>query len=89
MDIKNGRLVTDSRQCHYCLCAINTLTRTKDHIVPRSLGGLDVRWNIVWACRACNSAKASIFPTCRCSVCRKTIRRHWEQLRITDPGKKK
>lgn len=89
MEIKNGRLVTDGRTCHYCLEPINTLTRTRDHIVPRSLGGLDVRWNITWSCRKCNSNKASTWPVCRCSVCRKTIRKHWEMKRLRDPAKDK
>jgi len=84
----NGKHVTDIDQCHYCLRDINVLTRTKDHVVPRSMGGLDVRWNIVWSCRQCNSFKASNPVICRCSFCRRSVRRHWEELRIDATGRK-
>ena len=83
----NGKYVTDARTCHYCLQPINALTRTKDHVVPRSLNGMDIRQNIVWSCRGCNSEKASVYPTCQCSFCRKTKRMHWEKLQIRDPKK--
>ncbi|MBK6691795.1 MAG: HNH endonuclease [Myxococcales bacterium] len=30
-----------------------------DHIVPRHRGGEDVGDNLIWACRSCNSSKAT------------------------------
>lgn len=85
----NGQYVTDDFTCHYCLRSLTVVTRTKDHIVPRALGGMDTRQNIVMSCRSCNSAKANTWPTCKCSKCAKTRRTHWEVLRISDPGKKR
>ena len=32
---------------------------TRDHLVPRSLGGSNAHWNIVVACRKCNMARGS------------------------------
>lgn len=78
---------TDDFTCHLCHKKLTVLTRTREHIVPRALGGLDVRWNLTMACRECNSAKANIFPWCSCGVCSKSRRRHWELLRIKDPNK--
>lgn len=43
-------------RCHYCGCGGNLTT---DHMVPRSDGGPDESWNLVPACRSCNSAKGS------------------------------
>ncbi len=80
--------VTDDWTCHLCHKKLTVLTRTREHIVPRALKGLDVRWNVNMACRGCNSAKANIFPWCSCSQCRRSRRRHWELLRIIDPAKK-
>lgn len=34
--------------------------RTKDHIVPRSMGGPTEPWNIVYACYQCNRLKKSM-----------------------------
>lgn len=79
--------------CHYCYVEMypgdpNT-GPTKDHIVPRALGGMDERFNIVMACRDCNSKKADDWPKCDCNKCRKTRRIHWEQLRISETKNKK
>jgi HNH endonuclease len=81
--------VTDDRTCHLCHATLTVLTRTKEHIVPRSLGGLDTRFNTNWACRPCNSDKSNTWPWCSCNQCSRSRRRHWELLRITDPNKKK
>ena len=81
--------VTDAFTCHLCHKKLTVLTRTKEHIVPRAMGGLDIRWNITMACRACNSAKSNTFPWCSCSQCSRTRRRHWEMFRIRDPERDK
>lgn len=80
--------------CHYCQRELvghgsDDLAPTRDHVVPRALGGLDVRWNRVWSCRACNSDKADKYPSCTCAFCSRTRRRHWEQLGIADMTKER
>lgn len=35
---------------------------TIDHVLPRTLGGMESWWNEVAACRACNTAKADRLP---------------------------
>ena len=75
--------------CHYCQVELSPWEMTKDHIVPRSIGGLDIRWNIVWSCRDCNSKKADTYPTCPCAKCSRTRRRHWELEGIPNPKRNK
>jgi hypothetical protein len=57
--------------CTYCKretinssrCRINDpLTRTRDHVIPLSRGGLDTRVNRVISCLRCNSVKGSMMP---------------------------
>lgn len=54
------------RRCHYCNAARGT---TKDHIVPKALGGPNIQWNYVRACQDCNGNKADSWPDCPCGVC--------------------
>lgn len=60
--------------CHYCTVPATTA----DHIIPLNLGGSDETWNLVPACRDCNAAKSQDWPTCSCSVCAESVRRHLE-----------
>ncbi|MEN5275811.1 HNH endonuclease signature motif containing protein [Brucella sp. TWI432] len=46
-------------KCAYCLSRLTLKTATRDHIIPRSAGGLDHRNNIVAACEPCNKLKGS------------------------------
>lgn len=69
-------------ECHYCHDVLTKNEVTKDHIVPRAVGGIDERLNIVDSCRECNGKKADAWPTCMCNKCRKTRRLHWEAFRI-------
>lgn len=73
-------------RCHYCDAELDTRKRevTIDHVVLRGRGGLDIRWNIVPACRTCNGLKGDKWPTCDCSFCRRTQRRHWERFGIRE-----
>jgi hypothetical protein len=90
-EYKNNRLVTDARTCHYCLEPITVLTRTRDHVVPRLVLSGDWIFDPTLfghVAPVSNSDKASMYPTCRCSFCTRTKRRHWELLRIKDPVKK-
>jgi len=88
--MRDGLSPPPSYVCHYCDIELTEENKTKDHVVPRAIGGRDVRWNIVWSCRDCNSRKADKFPVCSCNLCRKTVRRHWEKLHIRadKPGRR-
>lgn len=48
--------------CQYCRKEIKFSLATKDHVAPRSKGGVDYDSNIVLACKKCNNKKASKFP---------------------------
>lgn len=56
--------------CHYCKTAPGL---TMDHVVPISLGGANLWWNIVSACKSCNSKKGNLAPVCPCDFCRRTV----------------
>ncbi len=66
---------SDPPKCHYCPAQ----GTTKDHIVPRSLGGVNAHWNYVFACHSCNRDKANFLPTCRCRWCGAAIEKHLEE----------
>lgn len=73
-----------SAECHYCRARDRELTR--DHIVPRSLGGADGVRNIVLCCRPCNAGKAALRSGCCCGKCvwawRKWGPDGWESLEV-------
>lgn len=48
--------------CQYCLNSIPFNSATKDHVVPKSKGGTNHDFNLVLACRKCNTEKDNIFP---------------------------
>lgn len=48
--------------CQYCLEKIPFSKATKDHVYPKSLGGLTTNCNLVLSCTSCNSKKSNIFP---------------------------
>jgi len=48
--------------CQYCLGRIPMSQATKDHVYPKSKGGTNDDFNMVLACRKCNSEKDNIFP---------------------------
>ena len=52
----------DGHRCVYCgATAVSSGTHLHlDHLVPRSLGGLDHASNLVLACKACNCARKVI-----------------------------
>lgn len=46
--------------CHYCGTRLRRdVDDTRDHIIPRSLGGPNTQWNRVPACVKCNWNKRS------------------------------
>ncbi len=70
--------------CHYCRLVVAT---TSDHIVPRSKGGVDAKWNRVPACAPCNVAKGNSDPTCSCRTCVAAINMPRTQPRSYGPSK--
>ena len=50
--------VRDKEKCAYCGARLTLRSCTKDHVVPRSKGGLDILTNVVACCNACNARKA-------------------------------
>lgn len=52
----------DLHLCMYCGTKPGERELTRDHIVPRSRGGLDTWPNVVTACRRCNQRKGCRLP---------------------------
>ena len=48
------------RFCYYCGRKLTRQKATKDHMIPQSKGGSDLRSNIVDACRTCNGSKGNL-----------------------------
>lgn len=51
-------------RCKYCLDPLSYKQATRDHVIPRSAGGLNHRSNTVAACESCNKAKGSMPVDC-------------------------
>jgi hypothetical protein len=45
-------------RCFYCRKRVTRATVTKDHLLPLSKKGTDFAWNLVPACKSCNSGKS-------------------------------
>lgn len=67
--IARKRAGIDNRHCHYCGKSCPPKQITRDHVIPRGLGGQDHYLNLVPSCGPCNSAKACDPPTCECERC--------------------
>jgi len=48
--------------CQYCLTKIHYSQATEDHWYPKDMGGSNHDFNLVLACKSCNSRKANHFP---------------------------
>lgn len=48
--------------CFYCSCKLDEYSRTVDHLVPASRGGIRSNDNKVYSCRKCNQLKANMMP---------------------------
>lgn len=68
-------------QCHYC----DKVATSRDHIVPRFAGGMDVGLNIVPSCVKHNSDKGATLTSCRCVICLNAISWHVEHVLIPQP----
>jgi 5-methylcytosine-specific restriction endonuclease McrA len=56
---KMGLALRDNFCCQYCGKRFHIDDLTKDHVVPRDLGGASTWDNVVMACQPCNSLKAN------------------------------
>lgn len=64
----------DQGVCHYCFRLTNRkpgsgLQATKEHVVPRSMGGRNSIDNYVLACSTCNNRRGNMLFFCKCSYC--------------------
>lgn len=57
-------------RCHYC----DGYANTRDHVMPRNRGGVNMWWNVVQCCFACNQAKSDDLPECRCVFCQRALK---------------
>lgn len=63
--------VSGARRCHYCREIEGVVIITRDHIIPRSMGGGDRHLNVTDACRGCNLRKAdALLDHAGCQRCR-------------------
>lgn len=67
----------DKGVCHYCKRHVDINQKkkypTRDHIVPRSLGGPNRLDNYVLACSHCNNDRGTSLFYCDCRDCREII----------------
>lgn len=59
------RVKFEGQPCHYC----GSSSETRDHVVPKALGGKNGTYNAVPCCLNCNQEKADEWPTCPCEFC--------------------
>jgi hypothetical protein len=62
------RKVEPGTRCHYC----GGEGLTRDHVVPDSVGGAPLWWNLVPSCNSCNESKADR-QACACMFCVRAI----------------
>lgn len=77
--------------CHYC----GAPATTRDHIVPKALGGTNARVNIAPACEPCNTAKGQQWPEVmhkgtgvKCSHCVAAIA-HFQRIKPRVKGERR
>lgn len=67
----------DKNICHYCQepCSERVPSRypTRDHVVPKSIGGINSLTNYVLACSKCNNDRGTSLFYCECRPCREMI----------------
>lgn len=59
---KEALLIAQENKCFYCDLVFEIEQLTRDHLTPKSCGGLNIG-NIVLACRKCNGDKSNRMPT--------------------------
>lgn len=70
-------ILRDGPWCHYCGQRFSTRGRRAsfDHIWPQAFGIINDEWNLVLACRSCNSARGTDLDRCGCDFCQAAILR--------------
>lgn len=53
---------TKSDSCYYCNSTIDEYSRTVDHLIPESRGGIRANKNKVYSCKDCNTLKGDMTP---------------------------
>lgn len=76
-------------RCHYCKERCNRImnhpkSATKEHIVPKSLGGSDTLDNYVMACLECNNRRGVVLLFCHCTRCRTLIKDAMDRTNLID-----
>lgn len=54
-------------------------TATRDHVIPRCMGGLAMLINFVLACNKCNNERGNEFEYCFCSFCKRIRRLYYDK----------
>jgi 5-methylcytosine-specific restriction endonuclease McrA len=65
--------VKTTKRCPLCGCRLTPSNRTKDHLIPKSIGGSSGYLNTWFMCKPCNNKKGDRLPSDReilafCSV---------------------
>lgn len=89
MNSKRRRKVTqillkrDGNKCHYCQVVMvstsnarNSLTMTREHVVPLCYGGPSTQDNLVLCCNSCNNKRGNNLHYCACSFCTRAYSKH-------------
>jgi hypothetical protein len=53
---------TTPEHCYYCKDPVDEYSRTVDHLIPESRGGIKANKNKVYSCRDCNQLKDDMTP---------------------------
>jgi hypothetical protein len=72
-----------SYSCHYC--ARSNGAQTRDHKLPRKLGGTGIAANIVWCCHMCNVIKGIREYAAFVAFFGEFLREHGDEYRAADP----
>ena len=84
----------DGKNCHYCGVEAKFYGRdtqgisnekrlrmaTKDHIVPKSMGGIGTMTNYVMACAECNEHRQDQLHYCGCAFCENVISQYFQRV---------
>lgn len=60
--IYGHNLRIDINSCTYCGCSLDDYSRTVDHLIPESQGGILANKNKVPSCKDCNRLKDNMTP---------------------------
>lgn len=84
-EVRQATKFVDGMTCHYCARTLDFPRHSRDHVIPRILGGQDEISNIVACCKQCNKFKSEFWTNCSCDFCFATITRH-QKLGVVKPA---